>query len=420
MLRLLTLAAAMIAVADLSAADAPDVSGFKPTAELPDPLLMLDGTKVATKEQWETQRKPELRRLFESYMYGTAPAKPETVTGKVLFENPKAFDGAGTLREVELTVGPAGFPKIYLLMAVPNDRQAPAACFVGPNFSGNHTLAADERIRIPDVWMYPNRPGVKENKATAEGRGKSTDVWPLAEIVKRGYAVATFYNGDLQPDRPNVREGMRATLPAADPAPGNQTATVMLWAWGVQRAVDYLTADKDIDAKRIAAVGHSRLGKTVLLAGALDPRIAVVMPHQSGCGGAGPSRHADPKAESVKRITTAFPHWFCGNFKGYADSLDKLPFDQHELVALCAPRPVLFTNAADDLWANPSGQFAVLRAATPVYKLLGVDGLTADKVPSPGDKLVDDRLGYWIRPGKHEMNRDDWQTFLAYADKWLK
>lgn len=401
-------------------ADFPPPDKLPSRPGLPDPLVTFDGTKVTDKGQWEAKRKPELKELFQHYMYGRFPAKPERVAGKVLFEDATAFGGKGTLREVEITFGPPEWPKIYLLMAVPNGK-TPAACFVGPNFHGNHCLVADDRVRIPTAWVYPNYPGVKDNKATAEGRGKAADVWPLAEVVGRGYAVATFYSGDIQPDRPGVREGMRATLPVhKGDAPGDETATIAWWAWGVHRAVDYLTTDPRVDSKRLAVVGHSRLGKTALLAGAFDDRIAVVIPHQAGCGGSGPSRHNDPKAEPVARINKAFPHWFCDNFKSFGTAPAKLPFDQNCLVALCAPRPVLFTNASEDLWANPSGQLEVLKAANPVYKLFGVGGITAEKVPEPGSPLIDSRLGYWIRPGKHSMSPPDWKTYMDFGDKWLK
>jgi hypothetical protein len=386
--------------------------------ELPDPLVAFDGSKASTPQLWKIKRKPELKELFEHYMYGRYPARPEHVTGKKLFEDPAAFDGKGTLREVELTFGPAEWPKIYLLIATPNGAM-PAACFVGPNFAGNHLATDDRRVRLPQAWMPEKFPGVVNNRATDEGRGKGADTWPLADIVGRGYAVATFYCGDVQPDRPAVREGVRATLGEKDDDP-TQTGTIMWWAWGVHRAVDYLATDKAIDPKRLAVVGHSRLGKTALLAGAFDDRVALTIAHQAGCGGSGPSRHHDPKAETVKRITTAFPHWFCGNFKAFGDDTTKLPLDQHELVDLCAPRPVLFTAAADDLWSNPSGQFEVLKAATPVYELLGVDGLKAVAMPKPEEPLVDSRLGYGIRPGKHSMTSADWKMFMAFSDKWLK
>lgn len=398
------------------AADFPPPEKLPPRPELPDPTVMLDGTRVTTREQWEQKRRPELKALFEHYMYGRQPAKPEKVTGKVLFEDAQALGGKATVREVEVTFGPPEWPKLYLLVAVPNGK-TPAACFVGPNFGGNHLLTADERVRVPTAWVPDRYPGVVKNQATADGRGKQADTWPLAEVVGRGYAVATFYCGDIQPDRPNVREGMRATMP--DGSRGNDTATIMWWAWGVHRAVDFLVTDKSIDPKRLAVVGHSRLGKTALLAGAFDDRLAVVIPNQAGCGGTGPSRHADQKAETVKRINTSFPHWFCGHFKAFNDDLSRLPFDQNGLVALCAPRPVLFTNAADDLWANPAGQFAVLKAAEPAYRLLGVEGCAADKMPEVNE-LVASRLGYWIRPGKHAMSPPDWKTYMDFADKWLK
>ena len=402
------------------AADFPAPEKLPSKPDLPDPTVAFDGSKIESVKNWEENRRPELKALFEHYMYGKFPAKPEQINAKVLFEDEKAFDGKATLREMEIAFAHADWPKLYLLVAVPNGK-TPSACFVGPNFGGNHLCLADDRIHLPTAWMPANGPGVKDNKATDAGRGKAPDVWPMKRIIDRGYAVATFYCGDLQPDRPNIREGMRVSLPQLkgeeDPA---QTATIAWWAWGVRRAVDYLVSDSGIDKKRIAVVGHSRLGKTALLAGAFDDRIALVIPHQAGCGGTGPSRHSDAKAEPVKRINTAFPHWFCGNFKAFNDDPSKLPFDQNCLVALCAPRPVLFTNASEDLWANPSGQLKVLKAANPAYKLYGHEGLADVPMPKPGDPLIDSRLGYWIRSGPHSMNPDDWKIWMDFADKWLK
>ena len=412
----LSLLGALVVTALTPAADPPKFT-------FPDPLVMKDGTKVATKDDWQTKRVPELKELFQKEMYGKYPEAKVKLTAKTLFEDDKAFGGKGTLREVELSLGIKDCPPLRLLIAVPNDRpKSGAPAFVGLNFSGNHTLADDGRVHVPTGWMYDKYPGVKGNKATADGRGKLKSVWPLEDIVKAGYAVVTCYNGDIQEDRKDAPGPlMKAVVgppPTGEPRT-DDTATIMLWAWGVHRMVDYVVGVKEFDAKRVAVVGHSRLGKTALLAGAFDNRIACVFPHQAGCGGTAPSRHADPKAESVKRINTSFPHWFCDNFKKYNDDPDKLPIDQHELLALCAPRPVLYTNAAEDLWANPSGQFDMMKRATPVYELLGVKGVGADAVPAEG-KVLDSRLGYWIRAGKHEMNGEDWKTFLAFADKWMK
>jgi hypothetical protein len=181
--------------------------------------------------------------------------------------------------------------------------------------------------------------------------------------------------------------------------------------------VDYLVTDPDVDGRRIAAVGHSRNGKTALLAAAFDERIALAIPHQAGCGGTAPSR--GKIGESVQQINEGFPHWFNGEFKEFNEAPERLPFDQNALVALCAPRAVLFSNAEEDQWANPAGQFEVLRAADPVYRFLGAEGLGAERVPELG-KLLDSRLGYFIRKGKHAMTAEDWGVFLDFADKNLR
>ena len=393
-----------------------------PAADFPDPLVMQDGTKVASKEDWNEKRKPELKELFQKHMYGRYPVVRTKISAKVLHEDEKAFAGIGTLREVELSVGINDCPPMYLLMAFPNERpKTGSPVFVGMNFSGNHTLTDDAKIRIPTAWMYDNGPGVKKNRATEEGRGKAAKVWPLEQIVKAGYGGVTFYSGDVDPDDKANRDGMRPFITPAKPGavPEDASATIMCWAWGIHRAVDYIVTQPEFNAKRIAAVGHSRLGKTVLLAAAFDDRIAVAFPHQAGCGGTAPSRTDDPKAEGVKRINTSFPHWFSASFKQYGEDSSKLPFDQHSLLALCAPRPVLYSNATEDQWANPTGQFEMMKLATPVYKLLGVEGMSVVEFPATG-KLVDSRLGYWIRDGKHEMNAEDWKMFTTYADKWMK
>jgi cephalosporin-C deacetylase-like acetyl esterase len=187
----------------------------------------------------------------------------------------------------------------------------------------------------------------------------------------------------------------------------------------VSRCIDYLVTDSDIDASRIVVFGHSRLGKTTLLAAAFDERIAVAIPHQAGCGGTGPSRTKNPKSETVERINKAFPHWFNGPFKEFSTQVNRLPFDQHCLIALVAPRPVLLSNALDDQWANPDGQFDMLVAADPVYKLLGSPGVGAKVRPQIG-QLLDSPLGFFIREGKHSTTPEDWRMFVRFADKQLK
>jgi hypothetical protein len=368
---------------------------------------------VASKAEWLDKRRPELKKLFQHYMYGQLPPKPEKITTKLLHEDKSAFGGKATLKELAITVGIENAPPIYLMVVTPNQRKGPAPVFVGISFCGNYAMVDDPKIHIPTSWIY-NGPGVKDNHATEAGRGKQANVWNLEQTIDRGYAVATFYNGDIDPDVKETRGGMRPFWKTE--GKDDDTATIAAWSWGVHRAVDYVVTDKDLDAKRIVCVGHSRLGKTALLAAAFDDRIALAIPHQAGCGGTAPSR--GQTGESVKRINEVFPHWFCGNFKKFSDNPSKLPFDQNCLVAICAPRPVLFTNAKEDTWANPDGQFEVLVTAAPVYRLLEAGGLDAKERPPIG-KLVDSKLGYFIREGKHEMNKADWQVFLDYADKQL-
>jgi hypothetical protein len=400
------------------AAEFPPADDLPSRPELPDPLVMLNGDRVATKEAWFAKRRPELKALFQHYMYGFLPPAPEKITATVEREDRTYFDGKATKKEVTISFGPPEMPKIYLLLVVPNKRKSPAPVFVGLNFRGNHALVKDPTVRIPTAWIYPDKIGVKDNRATEEGRGKEIDVWALEQSIDRGYAVATFYAGDIDPDRTDKREGVQPHLEKMGllkPGP-HACGTIAAWTWGIHRAVDYLVSDKDIDAKRIAVVGHSRMGKTALLAAAMDDRLALAIPHQAGCGGTAPSR--GKVGESVKRINTSFPHWFDGAFKDFNDRPDRLPFDQNCLVALVAPRPVLFGNAVKDTWANPDGQFEVLQAAEPVYRLLKAGGLEAKERPEVG-KLIDSTLGYFIRPGEHSMTREDWKMFLDFADKHL-
>lgn len=415
-----------------SAADFPSVSELKANPELPDPLVMLSGKKVKTKEQWEKERKPELKRLFQHYMYGKLPPKPSQLRITKI-EAKDCLDGKATLRQFTITFDePSLNHAIHVLLISPKNPGMPSPLFVGMNFCGNHAVLDDPSIALPTPWIYKSCAGVENDHATEKGRGSQKDVWNADLIVERGYALATFYSGDIDPDTADFSDGLNAELlDLSKPLPGDAAGTIACWAWGYHRVVDVLTTNMVglrenapdpnvmlIDPKRIVAVGHSRNGKTALLAAAMDERIALAIPHQAGCGGTAPSRTTDTRAESVKRINTSFPHWFCDNFTQFNDQTERLPFDQNCLVALCAPRPVLFTNAQEDLWANPDGQFEVLKGATPVYELLGVEGLTAKERPELS-QLVSSRLGYYLRPGKHQMTRDDWKVFLDFADKHL-
>ena len=398
----------------------PPVSQLPERAELPDPLVMLDGTKIVTKEDWRSKRAPELKNLFQHYMYGYFPPRPDNVQFKVERVDPNALGGKATLKEITISFGPPTTPKLNLLLVIPNKRSGPAPVFFGLNFTGNHSVLDDPKIKLPTTWLADNRKGVKNNRATDEGRGTALDAWAIEQTIDAGYAVATVYYGDIDPDRKDVREGIQPHLrkPGTTPGP-TDWSTVAAWAWGISRCVDYLVTDSDIDMSRIIVFGHSRLGKTTLLAAAFDERIAMVIPHQAGCGGTSPNRTRNPKAETVKIINKSFPHWFNGPFKEFGDQVNRLPFDQHCLIALCAPRPVLLSNAIDDQWANPDGQFDMLVAADPVYKLMGSTGVAAKTRPQIGE-LSNAPLGYFIRAGKHSTTPEDWRAFTKCAEVQLK
>jgi hypothetical protein len=358
-----------------------------------------------------------------SALYGRLPPTPKVQKYNVLFSDDNALGGKAKLSEVKITFEqPTLDHAIHVLFVVPTGVAKPPV-FVGMNFCGNHTLLDDPRIHRPEGWVRNSCVGAVNERATDKGRGSQKDVWNVDLILERGYALACFYSGDVDPDTPDKTDGIGPAFykPGRTTEAADDAGTIMLWAWGFHRVVDFIAerGREVVDPQRIIAVGHSRNGKTALLAGAFDERIALVIPLQAGCGGTAPSRTSDTRAESVKRINTSFPHWFCGNFKQFNEDTSKLPFDQHCLIALCAPRPVLLPNAEEDLWANPSGQFELLQPATPVYQLLGVPGLAAGAKPEM-NKLIDSRLGYFIRPGKHAMTRADWEVFLDYADKHSK
>ena len=426
-MKLPALLAPLLAVTAI-AADFPAPEKLPAVAALPDPLVMLDGTRVSRKEEWLTKRAPELRALFQHYMYGARP-QPRTVSGKIIREDKAALGGKATLREVLVDCGLAA--PVHLLVVVPNQRTKPVACFLGMNFNGNYQLLDDPKILLLHGWTRESSPGAEPNRAADAGRGKQKETWAIDQSIGRGYAVASFYSGDVVPDDKALAEAALKTFRASageERGPAD-TATIMAWSWGFSRMLDYLLTVPEIDGNRIAVVGHSRNGKTALVAAAFDERVALAIPSQAGCGGTAPDRVAPdlaapqangrPAVETLPVINKAFPHWFGGHFKAFNEAPARLPFDQHALIALCAPRPVLLSNATEDKWANPPGQFEMLRAADSVYRLFTTDNLGAEKMPEVG-KLLDSRLGYYIREGKHSMTTPDWKVWLDYADKWLK
>ena len=391
-----------------------------PAYTLPDPLVGLDGTLVTNTAGWRAKRRPELLRLFEEQVYGRAPGRPSAMRFETRSVVTNALGGLATRKEVAIWfTGKKDGPSMNLLLYLPNAAQQPTPAFLGLSFNGNHAITSESDIRLSDRWMAESKGScVTNNRATEACRGSEAERWPVEKILARGYALATAYYGDLEPDfAEGWKQGVRAALSPADTNPRFQLdewGAISAWAWGLSRALDYLETDRRVDAKRVALLGHSRLGKTALWAGARDERFAIVISNDSGEGGAALARRRF--GERTANLNRAFPHWFCGNFKKYSDREDELPVDQHELIALVAPRPVYVASATEDLWADPRGEFLAAKAAEPVYRLFQRPGLGVNTQPA-ADRPVGDYIGYHLRSGKHDLTDYDWAQYLNFADQ---
>lgn len=368
-----------------------------PSYELPDALTLNNGKKVKDVKTWERKRRPELLEMFASEIYGKAPVgRPSEMHFKLL-ESGDAFGGKAIRKQVRVWLDAAETQGLTLLVYVPKTG-VPAPVFLGANFQGNASTTADNAV-YGSFLSEAVRGGSGVNGII---RGSKSYRWPFEYAIDHGYAVATFCYNDVDPDFDDgFRNGVIGYY-GPEQRQGDSWGNIAAWAWGLSRALDYLETDPDVAADKVAVLGHSRLGKTALWAGATDQRFALVISNASGCGGAAISRRH--YGETLRRIGSSFPHWWCPNFYKYADNEQLLPIDQHELLALIAPRPLYVQSCSEDLWADPTGEELSQKEAAKVYGLYGAE----------------DRLGRHICPGKHDITPYDWERYIAFADRFLK
>ena len=358
----------------------------------PNPLAAADGTVATSALDWREHVRPGTMQQFRETIYGERPVgKPDDFSAKVVREDAEALDGTATMKEIEITFsGPGGSRKFHPLLFIPNAVKGPAPTFVLLGFSKPDPLA----------------------EASLKG------AWPVKEIIARGYATVAFHVSEVDPDRADgFAEGVRAAF-GKEPLAADAWGALSAWGWGASRIMDYLETDKAIDAKRVAVIGHSRCGKAAVWCGAEDERFSYVISNNSGCSGAALAR--TKQGERVANITTKFPYWFCENYRKYADNEENLPIDQHQLLAMIAPRLLYVASATLDTWADPKSEFESCVLAGPVFKLFGKKGLESETMPAPDQAMLDGGIGYHLRTGKHDLAVSDWQHYMDFADKHWK
>ena len=331
---------------------------------------------------WEKVRRPELLDVFLENEYGRRPVeRPDTLAFETAEPDKPMMDGKAIRKRVRASwKGPYGSQSFVFTAFIP--------------------VSAKERPAPGFILIV-----------------KKSEFWPAEEIVARGYAALAFWNGDVALDnaKSNCTQGVHACW--AKERTANSWGALSAWAWGASRVLDWVETEPLLDAKHFGVVGHSRGGKTALLAGVTDTRFAMACVNDSGCSGA-KLNHIDlPKSESIARITKVFPHWFCLNYSNFAGKEFEMDFDQHMMVALMAPRAVAIASASKDHWAGQRGEYASALLASPAWELYGKRGLVSDGFPNPNEARQDGTVSYHLREGVHNLTLHDWNRYMDFADR---
>jgi hypothetical protein len=388
------------------------------TYALPDSLKLADGKNVSSPKVWFQKRRPEILKLFEENQYGRMPDRPRDMSFDVFDRATPAFEGKAVRRQATIyfTKNKSG-PSVDVLLYLPANAGGPVPVLLNLGFAANNLAVSDPGVKMG--WSFDP---VKKRRVPATPGKLNFGGIDVVSVIDKGFGLATVNYGDIDPDSPaglpfgvrNVYLKPGQTAPAPD-----EWGAIAAWAWGLSRVLDYLEIDKGVDAKRVALMGVSRLGKTVLWTAAHDTRFALVIASCSGEGGAALSRRN--YGETIKHLVepTRYPYQFCANYAKYADNVDQFPVDAHMLLALIAPRPVLLQTGDTDRWSDPKGEFLAAVAATPVYKFLGKEGLDSLQMPSAGMPILN-TLGYFMHAGGHGSMPSDWVQFFKFMELYLK
>ena len=363
--------------------------------DVPELMVTKAGDKVKDVATWEKVRRPELLDVFLENEYGRRPVeRPDTLAFETAEPDKPMMDGKAIRKRVRASwKGPYGSQSFVFTAFIP--------------------VSAKERP-APGFILICNRPAAANIDPE---RVQRSEFWPAEEIVARGYAALAFWNGDVALDnaKSNCTQGVHACW--AKERTANSWGALSAWAWGASRVLDWVETEPLLDAKHFGVVGHSRGGKTALLAGVTDTRFAMACVNDSGCSGA-KLNHIDlPKSESIARISKVFPHWFCLNYRNFAGKEFEMDFDQHMMVALMAPRAVAIASASKDHWAGQRGEYASALLASPAWELYGKRGLVSDGFPNPNEARQDGTVSYHLREGVHNLTLHDWNRYMDFADR---
>jgi hypothetical protein len=400
------------------------------TFTLPDPLVMQGGTPVLTTNDWLNWRRPEILKLYQDDIFGHSPARPGMIV-RLRDVDVHALGGKAVRKQLDLELHgdfSTNTVVLHVLLYTPAAAPKPVPTFLCLSFSGNYAVVDDTNVFVYPVWDRKTRTLAMPTNVV---RGSSHS-WKIRETLARGYGVAVVDYNDIEPD---LSGGWKYGVRALYMKPGETNfapdawGAISAWAWGASRIMDYLQIDRDVDPDRVILLGHSRLGKTALWAGAQDTRFAMVIASCSGEMGASLSRR--DYGETVTSMSKGLAYQFCKNFLQYSNNIGNMPVDSHMMISLIAPRPLYLNTGSLDLWGDPRGEFEAAIAAAPVYELFGEQSLVTDLppgkallqsdileafTPPPLDVPIMHDIGYQTHTGKHDVLPEDWERFLDFAD----